>query len=1011
LNRLDQSSSLKRIGERRRQPHTPGAIASRPALPASARIPSATYRLQLNSEFTLFQAAEIIEYLHRLGISDHYVSPVVQARPGSRHGYDVTDHQRLNREIGGAEGFRAFAQKAREYGMGIIVDTVPNHMCVADSSNKWWFDVLENGPSSRFADFFDIDWRPPKADLANKVLLPMLGEQFGRALENGCISIAYSDGAFQVTYYDHVLPLAPRTWTAILQPALARLANELGQSTRQYHKLADIVNALDRLPLRTETNPANVRKRRHGTETVKRRLSALVESSPAVRSAVAASIADLNGIKGEPHSFDRLESLLDEQAYRLSFWRVAADEINYRRFFDVNDLAAIRVEQRKVFKATHELILTLVREQLVSGLRIDHVDGLRDPAQYLHMLQHECAVASAASGMDPASRNGHTMPPSHSAASQSPFYVVVEKILGRDEPLRVDWPVHGTTGYEFLNDLNGLYVDGANCERLTDFYLRFTGHEREFSDVVYDCKKLVLRALMSGEQNVLARRLDRISEQHRWSRDFTLSSLGRVLAEVIACFPVYRSYVNSDGWISGEDQLRVVTAVKAAKRRNAALSESPFDFVASVLLQDHPDGLDENARGERLDFTLRFQQLTSPVMAKGFEDTALYRFYPLASLNEVGGDPTSSGVSVEDFHTRNQRRLREWPHGLSATSSHDTKRGEDVRARINVLSEIPDDWERAVHRWHGLNADQRIEWEGTSVPETNEEYLFYQTLVGTWPLERMTPDEHERYVTRIREYMQKSAKEAKFRTSWINPNAAYEEALTHFVSAALRNDPSNLFLADLVGFRAQIALAGMLGSLSQTLLKLTSPGVPDFYQGTELWDYNLVDPDNRRSVDFAERRTILEEIIRNPDRDRLDLLTKLLDRPQDGRIKMYVTHRVLQFRRDHRELFATGSYVPLEVSGAHARHLIAFARRTANESVTIIAGRFFTKLESGARTLPAGAVWSGTGLLLPAELAPRRYLDLFTGRTIDIHEKDGETRLPLDEAFAFMPISMLVPSD
>jgi len=429
-----------------------------------------------------------------------------------------------------------------------------------------------------------------------------------------------------------------------------------------------------------------------------------------------------------------------------------------------------------------------------------------------------------------------------------------------------------------------------------------------------------------------------------------------------------------------------------------------------VLLQDHPDGLDEGARDERLDFALRFQQLTSPVMAKGFEDTALYHFYPLASLNEVGGDPTSSGVSVEDFHARNERRLREWPHALSSTSTHDTKRGEDVRARINVLSEMPDDWELAVRRWHDLNADQRVEWEGNRVPDANEEYLFYQTLVGTWPLERMAPDEHERYVTRIQDYMHKSSKEGKFRTSWVSPNAAHDEALAHFVRAALRNDPANLFLADFVGFRSQIALAGMLNSLSQALLKLTSPGVPDLYQGSELWDYNLVDPDNRRPVDFAVRRTMLEDIARTADRGRPSLVKQLLDHPEDGRIKMYVTHRVLQFRRDHRELFATGSYIPFETSGTHAHHVIAFARRAADEGAIVAAGRFFTRLGGGARTLPAGAVWSDTGLSLPADLASRRYLDLFTDRTIDVHEKDGVTWLSMGEAFALMPISMLVPS-
>jgi (1->4)-alpha-D-glucan 1-alpha-D-glucosylmutase len=974
------------------------------------RIPSATYRLQLNSQFTLIDAAGIVEYLDRLGVSDCYLSPLAQARAGSSHGYDVTDHQRLNPEIGGVEGFREFACRVRQYGMGIIVDTVPNHMCIADASNKWWFDVLENGPSSPYACFFDIDWDPPKADLANKVLLPVLGEQFGNALENGQISIAYRNGAFETAYYDHVFPLAPRTWTAILEPALARLVDELGESSHESLELASIITALNHLPLRTETDDAKVRERQREKEIVKERLAALMENNASVRSAVAASIADLNGIKGAPHSFDRLETLLGDQAYRLSLWHVAADEINYRRFFDVNDLAAIRVEQPEVFRATHELILGLVREGLVSGLRIDHVDGLRDPVQYLRMLQHECSVAldAARTALIPCKADNK---PSDPAARSLPLYIVVEKILGADEHLRADWPVHGTTGYEFLNHLNGLYVDRGNCERLIEFYLRFTRLRREFSDVVYDCKKLVLRALMSGEQNVLARKLDRISEQHRWSRDFTLNSLGRVLAEVIACFPVYRSYVTSEGSVGDDDRRQVMAAINAAKRRNAALSESTFDFLASVLLLAHPEALDDAARAERLDFTLRFQQLTSPVMAKGFEDTALYRVYPLASLNEVGGNPTSFGIAVETFHARNERRLREWPHALSATSTHDTKRGEDVRARINVLSEMPDAWEQAVRRWNGLNASLRVEWEDSCVPDANEEYLFYQTLVGTWPLQRMTPDEHERFVRRIQDYMRKSSKEAKFRTSWVSPNAAHDEALEEFVRAALKPDPANAFLADFVGFRRPIATAGILNSLSQTVIKAGSPGVPDFYQGTELWDYNLVDPDNRGPVDFVTRRAMLEEIIRDADRDRLELVEKLLASPEDGRIKMYVIQRVLQFRRNHPELFANGAYVPLEAIGERAPHVIAFGRRAERESVIIAAGRFFTALGITANSFPASAVWSDTGIILPPDLAARRYVDLFTGCGIDVHPEEGMPRLPMDEAFARMPIAMLVPSD
>lgn len=971
----------------------------RSALPVSARIPSATYRLQLTADFTLVSAAEIMEYLSRLGISDCYTSPLAQARAGSRHGYDVTDPRRLNPEIGGADGFRRFARKAQQAGMGIIVDLVPNHMCIADSSNQWWRDVLENGPSSPYASFFDIDWQPPKADLANKVLLPVLGDQYGRVLENQEISVAYNTGAFEAVYHDHRFPLAPRTWIAILEPALERLEHALGESSREALELASIVTALNHLPLRAETDAARVRERQREKEISKERLAALMEASAAMRSSVAASLAGLNGIKGEPHSFDRLEKLLGDQAFRLSFWRVAADEINYRRFFDVNDLAAIHAEQPEVFSATHELILGLIGEGMVSGLRIDHVDGLRDPGQYLRLLQNECVASRGAAAVG------------DRAARPLPFYIVVEKILAGDEPLNADWPVHGTTGYEFVNALNGLYVERGSREQFEDFYSRFTRQQHEFSDLVYDCKKLVLRALMSGEQNVLARRLDRISEQHRWSRDFTLNNLGRVLAEVIACFPVYRTYVTSEGSVSAEDRRRIMAAINAAKHRNAALSESTFDFLSSVLLLAHPDGLDHAARGERLDFTLRFQQLTSPVMAKGFEDTALYRFYPLASLNEVGGDPTSFGISLQAFHERNQRRLREWPDALSATSTHDTKRGEDVRARINVLSEIPAAWERAVLRWHGMNASLRVDLDGAPVPDSNQEYLFYQTLVGAWPLVRMTPDEHGHFVKRIQDYMEKSSKEAKLRTSWVSPNPDHDNALAKFVHVTLRDDPANVFLADFASFREPIAMAGMLNSLSQTLIKTGSPGVPDFYQGSELWDTNLVDPDNRRPVNFAIRQAMLAEIVRDSAHGRAALVEKLLANPSDGRIKMYVIHSVLQFRREHPELFAAGSYVPLEASGERARHVIAFARGSANAQVIVVAGRFFMNLGIGAHSFPAGTMWSGTVLALPHDFASKRYVELLTGCAIEPHFKGAAPGLPLDVVFARMPIAILVPWD
>ena len=844
----------------------------------AVRLPTSTYRLQFNHNFTLKQASGLIDYLSDLGITDCYASPLTLARPGSLHGYDVTDHGIINPEIGGEEQLVEFAHGLRTRGIGLILDMVPNHMCIAHPSNRWWADVLENGPSSPFARFFDIDWDPPKADLKNKVLLPVLGDQYGKVLENQEIKITYEGGTFALHFYEFALPVAPRTWTLLLESALETLRPILGESDSAVVELASIITALTYLPLRSETDQARVKERLREKEVIKGRLSTLTESSPDVRAAIDASVKEINGIKGAPHSFDRLERLLEEQAYRLSFWHVAADEINYRRFFDINELAAIRVEEPEVFDAVHRLTLRLVQQGLITGLRIDHVDGLLDPGHYLRLLQKRCAEAQAGDIKHP-----------HSAVDSGgayPFYIIAEKILTGPERLSKDWPVYGTTGYEFLNMLNGVFVEGRNGDQFGDLYGRFIDAQRDFRELVYECKRLVLRASMSGEQNVLARRLDRISEQHRWSRDFTLNSLGRVLAEVIACFPVYRSYVTSAGELTDEDRRYIHSAINRAQRRNPALSASAFDFLGSVLLLEHPEGLDEAARAERLQFTLQFQQLTGPVDAKGYEDTALYRFYPLASLNEVGGDPASFGLAVQAFHAGNVRRLEEWPHGLSATTTHDTKRSEDVRARINVLSEIPDEWERAIWRWHHLNEPLRLEIEGTEVPDPNEEYLFYQTLLGTWPISRVDSIDYECYVKRIRDYLLKASKEAKVRTSWISPNHDRDRGLVEFVQAAMQLGADNRFITDFGAFAGRLATAGMLNSLSQVLLKIASPGVPDFYQGSELWDLSLVDPDNRRPVDYAIRQSMLAEITRAAANEPLALTKGLFERPDDGRIKM-----------------------------------------------------------------------------------------------------------------------------
>jgi (1->4)-alpha-D-glucan 1-alpha-D-glucosylmutase len=968
-----------------------------------ARIPVATYRLQLNAGCTLADAAALVDYLADLGISDLYLSPIQAARAGSRHGYDVVDHARINPDLGDEDDLRRLAAAARARGMGILLDVVPNHMCIADRGNAWWNDVLENGPSSPCARHFDIAWHPAKPDLADKVLLPFLGDQYGRVLESGGIHVEYEAGAFVACCGGSRYPVAPRSIPHILEPALGELRAALGEHDASVLEMESILTALGHLPLRSETDRAKVRERLREKEVGKRRLAALAEGSADVRRALARSLAELNGRPGEPRSFDRLEALLADQAYRLSYWRVAADEINYRRFFDQNDLAAIRVEELPVFSAVHALPLRLIAEGAVTGLRIDHVDGLLRPAKYLGDLQRAARTALA-----DAARRGAA----HDDAARDdaqPMYVVVEKILGGGERLRGAWPVAGTTGYEFLNELNGILVDPAEAGRMREVYARFTGEAPRFADVVHASKKLILDVALSSELGVLARRLDRISEQHRYTRDFTLNSLQGALAELIACFPVYRTYLREDDTpetIDPEDRRHIEAAVAIAKRRNPAVDASLFEFLGDVLLLADPDGLEDADRGERREFVLRFQQLTAPVTAKGVEDTAFYRFYPLASLNEVGGDPLAIGTPLARFHRRQVERAHAAPHALSATSTHDTKRSEDVRARIDVLAEIPDEWERAITRWQALNAAQRTEIGGVPAPDANEEYLLYQTLVGTWPLGENGPAAHARYVERIQAYMEKALKEAKIHTSWVSPDADFDRAVATFIGRVLEPRADNEFLADLIAFQARLAPAGLLAALTQTVLKITAPGVPDFYQGSELWDLALVDPDNRRPVDFARRRALLAEVRHAAAADPRDLAARLLARPEDPRLKLFVVARALAFRAAARALFERGAYLPLTVGGARAEHVIAFARTAGDAAAVVLAGRFFRRL--GVPERPAvGAVWDDTVVVLDGEGRARRYRDVLTDATVTSAAGGGGEALPLRAAFAHLPVAVL----
>jgi (1->4)-alpha-D-glucan 1-alpha-D-glucosylmutase len=995
------------------------------ALAARRRFPEATYRLQFHAGFTFADARALVPYLHDLGVTDLYASPYLKSRPGSKHGYDITDHRVLNPEIGAPEEHDALVAALRERGMGHVLDVVPNHMGISGNDNVWWNDVLENGPSSPYAGFFDIDWYSAKPDLYEKVLLPFLGDPYGKVLEAGQLRLGYEAGAFSIHYFDHHFPVGPCTYARVLVHALPELGQRLGDTSEHFIEYQSILTAITHLPHRNVTEPVQVAERHREKEVVKRRLAALGEACAEVRDEIARILERFNGRPGDAHSFDLLDDLLNHQAYRLSYWRVASDEINYRRFFDINDLAAISMEKLEVFNATHELVLRLLAEGKVTGLRIDHPDGLYDPQQYLRRLQERYVLEMA--------RRAFTGSPAFGGQEWENFedavlarlrltppddpvhralYVVVEKILGKGEPLPESWPVYGTTGYEFLGALNGLFVDADHTTLLSRIYQRWGGPPVPFPDLVYRKKFLILQVSLSSELHMLAHQLDRLSEKNRWSRDFTLNSLRHALRDIIACFPVYRSYI-AHGTVGPRDRFYVDSAVTRAKQKNPAISASLYDFVRDMLLLHYPEGSTELDRAEQRRFVGKFQQVTSPVMAKGVEDTAFYVYNRLLSLNEVGGDPEQFGLAVEAFHRRNQERRERWPYSLSATATHDTKRGEDTRARLNVLSEVPMEWQICLSRWNRLNRRLRVAWQSDLAPDRNDEYLLYQTLVGAWPLGPTTPEQHAEFVERIQTYMQKAIHEAKVHTSWVNPNAEYDDAVRRFVARLLDERKNARFLADFRAFQARISHYGLFNSLAQALLKIASPGVPDVYRGSELWDFSLVDPDNRRPVDFEHRRKLLAALNEalTHSGGLPGLARELTEQKEDGRIKLYVTRQALRCRRDNPGLFTTGEYVPVEASGLRRDRVVSFVRQAGNQCALVAVPRLLTGLlEPGE--MPLGPdVWDGTALLLPAVRPSGRWRNLFTGEELRPREQDGQVVLPLAEVFAHFPVALLLAHD
>ncbi len=978
----------------------------------AVRRPGSTYRLQLHAKFGFDDAARIVPYLDALGVTDLYLSPVLESAPGSTHGYDVIDHGRLDPELGGEAAFDRLARACKDRGMGILLDFVPNHMGIGPR-NAWWTDLLENGPSSVWAPAFDVDWTPLKSELGHKVLVPVLGDQFGRVLERGELQLARDDGSLVIRYFDHAFPLSPRSVRFVLRHRLDELRRELGATDPSYQELESIAVSLEKLAPRTDTSPGAIADRAREKEVAKRRLSALYESAPRIRAFVDGNVAEFNGRKGDPDSFDLLQRLLEAQAYRLAFWRVAGEEINYRRFFDVNGLAAIRMEEPFVFAAAHRLVLRLLRDGKATGLRIDHPDGLYAPAAYFRRLQAAYLAARAAAlaesrGTQPLGARrrealvDRVLPEIEAGRlPRRALYVVVEKILVMPERMPEGWDVDGTTGYEFLALVNGLFVDPAAERGFDALWARTIGRRQPYRDMAAEKKRIVMSSSMASELNMLAQRLARIAETNRRTRDFTLNELTRALVEYVALFPVYRTYVSPDGRVDDRDRDLVERTIARARRRSPVLDPSIYEFIRDVVLQRYPEGLAGEERRAWLEFTLKLQQVTGPVTAKAVEDTAFYTYARLVSLNEVGGEPDRFGIPPPEVHALLAERQERFPGSLSATSTHDTKRSEDVRVRIDALSEIPREWRAVVGRWRRGNRPRLGGDEERRAPDRADELLLYQTLVGAFPdepLVRGSPA-HAEFVARIQRYMEKALREAKVHTSWTNPDEAYETGVREFVASIL-DAPE--FLDDVAAFAARVARAGRISSLAQVALKCAAPGVPDVYQGCETWDLSLVDPDNRRPVDFDARARALGELDRElaaAPRSRA-ALARELSSPEglrDGRAKLLLLRTALHLRRSMRRLFDDGDYRPLEADGPLASRVFAFVRGTTERALMCAVPRLVLgPLEAGGGKIR----WEGA-LALPAGL-PARWRDAVTGET-----REGPS-IPLASLFEDFPVALLV---
>lgn len=927
------------------------------------RIPIATYRIQFNPSFGFQAAKKIIPYLSELGISDIYASPIFKARKGSTHGYDVVDPNQLNPELARVEDLGGLVRELKNYGMAWIQDIIPNHMAY-DYENHMLMDVLENGESSEYFHFFDIEWNHPYESIRGRLLAPFLGRFYGESLEDGEIQLRYHDTGLSVNYYALTFPLKIESYINVLAYKLSTLKRKIGEDHPDFTKLLGILYVLKTLPSREEIN-----ERYDQTRFVKRMLWELYSKNQEIKRFVDGNIETFNGKKGTPESFNLLDNLLSEQLFILSFWKVATEEINYRRFFNINELISLRIEDEDVFNHTHSLILKLVDQGKISGLRVDHIDGLYDPTDYLKKLREKAGE----------------------------IYMVIEKILDLEEELPSFWPVQGTTGYDFLNYVNSIFCERKNQRKFDKIYSAFTGLKISYEDLVCEKKRLIIGKHMAGDVDNLAHLMKGISTRYRHGGDFTLYGLKRAIVEIMTLFPVYRTYVSPEVF-SERDYSYLKAAVKTATQSNPGLLYE-LNFIERFLLLKSRDYLTEEEEKQWVHFVMRFQQFTGPLMAKGFEDTILYVYNRLLSLNEVGGSPNKFGISLEKFHSFNKKRASLWPHSLNTTSTHDTKRGEDVRARINILSEIPQEWDSNIKGWSRINRRKKRTVNGTNVPDRNDEYFLYQTLVGAFPFDET---EYPAFVERMKNYIIKAVREAKVHTAWLKPDEDYEDAYISFVEEILQPSEDNQFLKEFVPFQKKVAYYGIFNSLSQTLIKITSPGVPDFYQGTELWDLNLVDPDNRRPVDFEKRTSFLRDIRDKTQTDVLSLITELFSSKEDGRLKLFLICRALQARNEKAEVFQKGAYIPIEVGGRFKDHVVVLARRYRNAWAITIAPRLLTALMKEGEYPFGQQVWDDTRVVLPKG-TPTLWKDIITGEAIK-----SEGTLPINETLKHFPVALLM---